>query len=117
VAALDIKKLTSARKVLKRDWLIWVISFLGGYPLIFTACFIGNNQLANGAFGIIVFLWSLLFFVEWIVTIFRIRFVYQTMGKRLLTITLFQLGTVFTPFGLGMFIFPPIVLAKSKNSY
>ena len=112
-ATPDINKLRSARKALKRDWLIFTICFIGFLPMALMGELV-NGRLAITTFGLVAVVLGLLFFIEGISIIFRIRFVYQAMGKSLAVITLFQLGTILTgPF--GFFIFPRIVLHQSKK--
>ena len=111
--SIDLVRVRSQRKALKRDLLIYTGCFLSVIPLIF----IGSAVTGPGGqavFGIIASVIGLTFLVEAIIILFRIRFMCLAMGKSVLKATLYQLGVLFTPLpGIGIFIFSLIILNQS----
>ena len=110
--SVDRDKIGSARRALKRDFLIYIWSLVSLFIIVYPMMLIKNNLVSN-LFEALMVILIISMFVSYISLIFRIRYVYRSMGKSSTTIILFQLGSIIIPFGI--FIFPAIVLSESKN--
>ncbi len=106
-------KLGSERKFLKRDFKIYIACYVG-LLIISPIVYYIKNDTISVILGIPAIIMGLTLFILRFVLLFRIRYVYKPMGKSLTTITLFQLGLLFIPF--GDIIFPAIVLNESNKA-